>query len=67
MQNYNNLDQYHPDCFVKPLSSNYNSKLADINRYPTKNEILESFAYTKTLNLLFESLSYEKSQRILKV
>ena len=63
----NVMDQYRPECYANPRTTQYNPKLEDISRRPTDKEIMESFAYAASLGLNYESLSYEKNQRGLHI
>ncbi len=57
----NIMDQYHPDNFCDPASPKYLDCYKEISRYPTEEEIVESYRYAKDLGLNFEPLSHEKS------
>lgn len=57
----NIMDQYHPDNLCDPRSSKYRERYSEVARSPTKEEIIRSYQYAKTLGLNFETLSYEKS------
>lgn len=57
----NIMDQYHPDNYCNPKSSQFNSKYQELARKPTLDELEESFAYAKELKLNFETLSFEKN------
>ncbi|MEM4591384.1 MAG: radical SAM protein [Nitrososphaerota archaeon] len=57
----NVMDQYHPDCFADPLSSQFDPRYSEIARRPTEEEILESYRYASKLGIVFESISLEKS------
>ncbi|MEM1946177.1 MAG: radical SAM protein [Candidatus Caldarchaeum sp.] len=59
----NIMDQYHPDCYCNPSDPRFDKRYADMARYPTREEILESYRYAKTLGLRFEEITFEKSLR----
>ncbi|MFW9929878.1 MAG: radical SAM protein [Candidatus Thorarchaeota archaeon] len=58
----NVMDQYHPDCFANQNSKLFNPKLTDISRYPTREEIINSFEYAKKKRIRFEELTFEKNR-----
>ncbi len=57
----NIMDQYHPDNFCDPSSTQYRRQYAAVARRPTVAEIQQAFRYAKELGLRFASLSYETS------
>ncbi|MEM2236766.1 MAG: radical SAM protein [Candidatus Caldarchaeum sp.] len=59
----NIMDQYHPDCYCNPSDPRFDKRYADMARYPTREEILESYRYAKSLGLRFEEITFEKSLR----
>jgi putative pyruvate formate lyase activating enzyme len=54
----NLMDQYHPDSFTNPATSNYNSRYQDINRRLTKNEINNVMKKADHKNINYEIITY---------
>lgn len=59
----NIMDQYHPDCYCNPADPRFDKRYAEMARYPTREEILESYRYAKQLGINFEEMTFEKSLR----
>jgi len=59
----NVMDQYHPDCYCNPSDPRFDKRYVEMARYPTREEILESYRYAKMLGLRFEEITFEKSLR----
>ncbi|MDG6907655.1 MAG: 4Fe-4S cluster-binding domain-containing protein [Nitrososphaerota archaeon] len=57
----NIMDQFHPDYACNPNDQRYQERYKELARYPTSEEVLESYRYAKSLGLNFETLSYEKN------
>lgn len=55
----NIMDQYHPDSFTNPNSPEYNPRYEDLSRFPTQEEIQDSYLYAKELHLNFEAITFE--------
>jgi putative pyruvate formate lyase activating enzyme len=53
----NIMDQYYPDNLCNPTSTKYKERYREIARYPTEEEVLNSYQYAKELGLQFEALS----------
>jgi len=56
----NVMDQYHPDCFADPRSPEFDPRLSDIARYPTREEIAEAYRIAEELGIPYEVISLEK-------
>jgi putative pyruvate formate lyase activating enzyme len=56
----NVMDQYHPDCFADPRSPEFDPRLSDIARYPTREEIEEAYRFAEELGIPYEVISLEK-------
>jgi putative pyruvate formate lyase activating enzyme len=56
----NVMDQYHPDCFADPRSPEFDPRLSDIARYPTREEIEEAYRFAAELGIPYEVISLEK-------
>ncbi|MEM4495527.1 MAG: radical SAM protein [Candidatus Caldarchaeum sp.] len=59
----NIMDQYHPDCYCNPSDPRFDKRYSDMARYPTEEEILESYRYARSLGINFEEITFEKSLR----
>ncbi|MEM1986787.1 MAG: radical SAM protein [Candidatus Caldarchaeum sp.] len=59
----NIMDQYHPDCYCNPADPRFDKRYVEMSRYPSKEEILESYRFAKQLGLRFEEITFEKSLR----
>ncbi len=57
----NIMDQYHPDCYCNPSDPRFDRRYADMARYPSREEILESYRYAKELGLNFEEITFDRS------
>jgi putative pyruvate formate lyase activating enzyme len=57
----NIMDQYHPDCYCNPADSRFDRRYVDMARYPSREEILESYRYARELGLNFEEITFERS------
>lgn len=59
----NIMDQYHPDCYCNPSDPRFDKRYRDMARYPTEEEIMESYRYARSLGINFEEITFEKSLR----
>lgn len=54
----NLMDQYHPDSYTNPTSSEYNPRYNDINRRLTRNEITSVMRKADAKNINYEIITY---------
>ena len=59
----NVMDQYHPDTFTDPCTSNYHDKYEDLSRRPTAVEIESAYRHAAARGVAFEATTYEKHRR----
>ncbi|MEM4416517.1 MAG: radical SAM protein [Nitrososphaerota archaeon] len=57
----NIMDQYHPDCYCSPSDPRFDRRYQSMARYPSKEEIMESYRYAAELGLRFEEITFERS------
>ncbi|MEM4314778.1 MAG: radical SAM protein [Nitrososphaerota archaeon] len=57
----NVMDQYHPDCYCNPSDPRFDKRYLDMARFPSRDEILESYRYARELGLNFEEITFERS------
>ena len=55
----NVMDQYHPDSFTNPRSSQYNPRYEDLNRMPTEEEISQALALAKSMGLNYRAATFD--------
>jgi len=59
----NIMDQFHPDTFTDPRSPRYRERYEDLSRRPTRDEIRQSYAIARDLGINFETVTFEKTVR----
>ena len=63
----NIMDQYHPDNFCDPCSPKYQDRYEQLARRPTSDELDAGFRHARDLGLKFETITYEKHARGLRI
>jgi len=63
----NIMDQYHPDNFCDPCNPKYQERYEALARRPTADELEASFRHARELGLAFETVTYEKQARGVRV
>ncbi len=63
----NVMDQYHPANLCDPRTPKYETKYEELARRPTRQEVLRAFSYARELGPNFESLSFEKNTKGLRI
>ncbi len=56
----NLMDQFRPEYACNPALSTYDPRYEEIARYPSDEEIEESYHYARGLGLRFEAVTFEK-------
>ena len=56
----NLMDQFRPEYACNPALSTYDPRYEEIARYPSDEEIEESYQYARKLGLRFEAVTFEK-------